>query len=304
MEFVMETDLAVALPQFISFNYDQLKGELAEKLKNYEGLVVTEETIKEAKNDRATLNRLCKALEDKRKEVKSACLAPYNDFEAKVKELVGLIMAPMAAIDNQLTAFEERRREDRRVEVEAAYAELVGDLADILPLTAIWKDGWFNATVTVKKVREEISARISKVRADLEILSTVESEFAEPVKMKYLETLDVSAALKERVRLYEQAKKLREYEAAQRRQVAMAALDRAEQGRQEPPAEAEDQQPVPVPEGVLEANFKDVTPDHPQEATGEKRYTLAFACELTLAQAAALKKFLVDNAIKYRRVTL
>ena len=93
MEFVMGNSLET-LPKTIDFNFEELKGQLAESLALYTGLVVTEDGIKGAKEDRAKLNKLREALENKRKEVKRECMAPYTDFEAKVKELVGLIDQP------------------------------------------------------------------------------------------------------------------------------------------------------------------------------------------------------------------
>ena len=107
MEFVMGNSLET-LPKTIDFNFEELKGQLAESLALYTGLVVTEDGIKGAKEDRAKLNKLREALENKRKEVKRECMAPYTDFEAKVKELVGLIDQPIAAIDAQLKAVIDR----------------------------------------------------------------------------------------------------------------------------------------------------------------------------------------------------
>lgn len=108
MEFVMGNSLET-LPKTIDFNFEELKGQLAESLALYTGLVVTEDGIKGAKEDRAKLNKLREALENKRKEVKRECMTPYTDFEAKVKELVGLIDQPIAAIDAQLKEYEEKQ---------------------------------------------------------------------------------------------------------------------------------------------------------------------------------------------------
>ena len=54
------------LPEKILFNYEELKQELTEKVAHYETLVYTDDQIKEAKADRANLNRLKKALNDER----------------------------------------------------------------------------------------------------------------------------------------------------------------------------------------------------------------------------------------------
>ena len=229
MEFVMGNSLET-LPKTIDFNFEELKGQLAESLALYTGLVVTEDGIKGAKEDRAKLNKLREALENKRKEVKRECMAPYTDFEAKVKELVGLIDQPIAAIDAQLKEYEEKRRADKRAAILEIYEETVGELRALLPFEKLWQDTWYNTSVTMKKVREAIVAAEDKAASDLEVLATVESEFAEAVKIKYLEHLDLNEALMERSRLQERAKRLREYEAAaeeKRRQVVAARQDTA-----------------------------------------------------------------------------
>ena len=69
MEFKMLTDLSV-LPQKIEFNFEELKADLIPKLDYYKNLVVSEDGIKEAKADKANLNKLAKAIDDKRKEVR------------------------------------------------------------------------------------------------------------------------------------------------------------------------------------------------------------------------------------------
>ena len=69
MEFKIITDLSV-LPQVIETNGEELKAWLSEKLTQYNDIVVTPETIKAAKDDKAKLTKLRTALEERRKEVK------------------------------------------------------------------------------------------------------------------------------------------------------------------------------------------------------------------------------------------
>ena len=285
LEFVMQTDLATALPAVLEFNFEDLKKALAERMELYRGLVVTEDGIKAAKQDRADLNKLREAIEAKRKEVKKACMAPYTEFEGRVKELVQLVDAPIAAIDGQLKEYEEKRRAEKRAEIAAIYEETVGELKGILPFERLWRDEWYNTAWSMKKIREAIVAAEGKVASDLEVLSTVESEFAEAVRLKYLEALDLNAALAERARLQERAAKLREYE---------------EQRRRAAEAEA-----ASVPEAErAEAAAKDAGQAEAAPATGaeETVYLLRFECQLTRSQAAELSAWLKDRNISYRRI--
>ena len=285
LEFVMQTDLSTALPAVLEFNFEDLKKALAERMELYRGLVVTEDGIKAAKQDRADLNKLREAIEAKRKEVKKACMAPYTEFEGRVKELVQLVDAPIAAIDGQLKEYEEKRRADKRAEIAAIYEETVGELKGILPFERLWRDEWYNTAWSMKKIREAIVAAEGKVASDLEVLSTVESEFAEAVRLKYLEALDLNAALAERARLQERAAKLREYEEQRRRAAEAEAAN--------------------VPEAErAEAAAKDAGQAEAAPATGaeETVYLLRFECQLTRSQAAELSAWLKDRNISYRRI--
>ena len=284
MEFIMGNSLE-ALPKTIDFNFEELKTQLASSLELYTGLVVTEDGIKSAKEDRAKLNKLREALETKRKEVKKECMAPYTDFEGKVKELVALIDQPIAAIDGQLKAYEEQRRAAKRADILAIYEETVGELRALLPFEKLWQDGWYNTGVSVKKIRDAIIAAETKAASDLEVLATVESEFAEAVKIKYLEHLDLNEALLERARLQERAKRLREYE----EQRAKAAANLPEEQRKEAASRGAEQA----------ANL-------PEPAAGAEQaetvYRLCFECMVTAAQAKELSDWLKARNIQFRRV--
>ena len=277
MEFVMGNSLET-LPKTIDFNFEELKGQLAESLALYTGLVVTEDGIKGAKEDRAKLNKLREALENKRKEVKRECMAPYTDFEAKV----------------QLKEYEEKRRADKRAAILEIYEETVGELRALLPFEKLWQDTWYNTSVTMKKVREAIVAAEDKAASDLEVLATVESEFAEAVKIKYLEHLDLNEALMERSRLQERAKRLREYEA----QRAAQAANLAEEQREAEATRGAEQTPDPAANAAQAGTWE----PGGGEAVEETIYLLRFECQVTRDQAAELSRWLKERNISYRRI--
>ena len=108
-------------PQPICWNYDELKAGLTEALASYKGRVYTAENIGAAKKDRAALNKLAGAINDKRKELKARCLEPYQLFEQQTGELVALIREQSDAIDVQVKAYESDRAEKKREEIEGFY---------------------------------------------------------------------------------------------------------------------------------------------------------------------------------------
>lgn len=268
MEFVMSTDLNTALPKEIGFNFEELKAKLSERLEYYNGLVVTEETIKEGKAERAKLSKLREAVEAKRKEVKRECMAPYTDFERKVKELVAIIDAPIAAIDGQIKAFDDLRLEEKRADIRRAYEAIVpGEQRDIIPLERVFDPKWLNATVKMKAVEEALAEIVRRTDGDLLVLDTVEPEFAAAVRTRYVETLDIGAALR-----YKQA--LRDAEEAAKRRAT-----------------------TPVRASAT-VNIPGAEPVYPRE----KMYLLRLEFYLTQPQATALKQFLVENGIDYEKI--
>ena len=280
MEFVMSTDLNTALPKVIGFNFEELKAELTARLDYYNSMVVTEDTIKEGKAERAKLSKLREAVEAKRKEVKRDYMAKYNDLENKVKELVAIIDAPIAAIDGQLKAFDDLRREEKRAEIQKTYASLVpAEMQTILTLERIFDPKWLNATVKIKAVEAELTAMVQQTEDDLQVLDMVEPEFAAAVRARYMETLSIGTALRYKQTLVAAA------EAAKRRAEAMAA-----------PAAA----PAQEPEPVQEAHSAPSEPEFVEEPV--KLYRLRLEFRLTQDQASALKHFLEANNIDYMKI--
>lgn len=276
MEFIINTDLTTALPKTIDFNFEAQKAWLEERLSYYNNLAVTEDTIKDAKADRAQLNKLREAMDTRRKEIKREWMVPYNAFEAKVKELTALIDKPVAAIDGQLANYEEIRREEKRTAIANLYLETVPDtMRDIIPLERIADPKWLNATTSMKKVGEDLATIIKRTETDMMLLDTVEPEYASAVRAAYIRTLDIQAAMQQKKAL----------------QAAAEAFRQREEAR----AAQEAESPAPA------AYEPEIAPPAPQPET-EQIYTLRLEFQLTKAEADELKWFLTKNNITYRKI--
>lgn len=292
MELVMKKDLEQQIPQELAFNYEELKAELQERLEYYNGLVVTEDTIKQGKEERAALNKFKSAIDTYRKDVKKRYMAPYNDFEHKVKDLTGLIDEPINAIDKQLAVFEEQRKAAKQSDIETAYDKLVPeDLRDIIPLDRIQDKKWLNATTSLKKIEEDIAERIKRTEADLLALDTVPEEYKAGVHAKYIDTLDITLAMNHMnaQKKAEEAFKARQEEEKRRlEQQAQAEKNLAELAQQEANKRIAAQE-----EKAQEIEFPD---------PAEKKYPLRLAFNLTIKEANTLKQFLTDNNIEYHKI--
>ena len=85
----------------IEWNHEEIKREVAERVRYYKNLAYTDDQIADAKKDRATLNKFVQELEATRKAVKKQCLAPYEDFEKKIKEIVQIVNEPREEESNR-----------------------------------------------------------------------------------------------------------------------------------------------------------------------------------------------------------
>ena len=286
LELRMTTDLETALPAEIGFNFEELETELKQRLEHYNQMVVTEDAVKEAKEDLANLRKLREALETKRKDVKKQCEGPYKAFEAKEKRLIALIDAPISAINGQVKKFEDQEREKKQGEVEAAYDELVPEaLREIIPLNRILDPKWLNKTTTMKSIRERIAEIVKRANVDMALIEGTNPKYTAAVRAKYIETLDVSTALDYQDELAAAEERFRQQEEA------IAKRNAEKRGRDQYEFRPETKPPVAVQEPVRQAA--------PQPTNGEKLYTLHLEFKLTKLQADLLKKFLTDSGIKY-----
>lgn len=280
LEMKMTTDLETALPAEIGFNFDELKPELTERLQHYNTLVVTEDSIQEAKNDRANLRKLKDAIETRRKEVKKECERPYKAFEAKVKELTALIDAPIAAIDRQIKTFEEQEKEQKHSEIQAAYDYLVpAAIKDVIPLPRILDPRWLNKGTSMKSIQEAIETVAKRTNVDITYMeAAVDPKYITAVRAKYIETLDVDKAMDHRD--------------------ALVAAEQAFQQREAQRAASQ----TPVQEAPPVAAQEPAREPAPAPSTEEKMYSLRLAFQLTMDQANALKRFLAESRIQYTKI--
>lgn len=124
----MQLETIKLVPGELIFNFDELKGQLSERLENYKGLVVTEDNEREVTKDKAELNKLVKAIDDYRKNQKKEMSAPITEFENKCKELTSLVTNVVTPIADQLKAFEDARKEEKRTEVQRQVEKVINDL--------------------------------------------------------------------------------------------------------------------------------------------------------------------------------
>ena len=133
-------------------------------------------------------------------------------FEIKIKELTKLVNDPINEIDNQTNKFEEKRKDEKRNQIVAIYEDNIGTLRNLIPLSQIFDNKWLNKEPKIKKINEELLEKIERIKKDLEVINTLDSEFLLQIKDYYLRTFDISGALAEKARLEDQKKNLESFE--------------------------------------------------------------------------------------------
>lgn len=160
----------------IDFNFEEMKTELSANLEKYKNLVITEDKTKEAKADRAKLNSLKTAIENKRKEIKKLCLEPYNTFESKVKELVALIDEPILQIDTQIKKFEQLKKDEKRKLLKEYFKSIPKDneVAELVTFDDFMKnrEQLLNVSYNLNNAYVEIETWLSKILEQLCILKS------------------------------------------------------------------------------------------------------------------------------------
>ena len=182
--------IASAQQGILKFNKISLMNAVKEELVKYE-IEVTEENMNDAKKARATLNKVSKALDDKRKEIKKQYCEPLDIFEKDVKEIKALIDEGSKKIGDQLNVFEEKRIEERKNEIILYFNSLAFDL---VPLEKIFNKKWLNKTCSNWK--EELDSVISKINQELDIINSFGLSDEEKLEIKgyYLDCLNLTTA--------------------------------------------------------------------------------------------------------------
>ncbi len=257
----------------IKFNYEELKEGLKNSLTKYKNIVYTPETIKEAKDDRARLNSLAKSLNDGKINIKKEFMVPYDEFEGKIKELIELVKEPANEIDNQIKAFEEKEKAEKRNEIEKIYQENIGEYENLILLEKIYDSRWENKTYKLTDIKKEIQDIVKRADSDLKVINSQQTEFLLNIKDVYFNTLDLGQALVEKERLEKQKELLKPKE-----EVVEAVVEETPVVSE--PVETVVEEPTPVEEKVVK---------------------ITFTVECTESQLLALGQYMKANGIKYGR---
>lgn len=267
LTLALATPIEDLVPKMIAFNNTELLAAVEEMLSAYDGVVYDDEHISDAKQDRSTLNTFSKALNDERIRIGKLYNSPYEKFKAQVDEVIDRVKVASAKIDEQVKAYEDKKRAEKQDEIIEYFKSVIGEFSGCIPYERVHQSKWLNASTTMKSVKAEIDAIITNAKSALIAISALGSQDEELIKAFYFRTLDLSAALNENNRL----KKERE---------AAAELKARQEAAQPAAVEVKAETPAQSP----------------------KLQTVKFAVTGTVEQLKALQHYLRENKLDYKPI--
>lgn len=301
VEFRITSDLQEIRKQAITTNYADVKAWVDGVAEQYSSIVVTEDGVQAAKQDRANLRKLQANIDQVRKECRAAALAVSAETEANCKELVATLETAVQNLDTQAKAFETQRKEEKKNRLSAYFDQAVCDMAEWLTFDDCFNSKWLNATYPESTAQMDINAAIDRCRADLNAIRALHSEFETTLLDEYTRTRNISAVLVKnetlcRMKAVEEERKRKEAEAAakyEEQKAACAAVRMASAGD----AVIEEHSEVGQVIAAVEREAFERAVSEP-----EPTYTVDFRVFGTAAQLDELRVYMRTKGIRFGRV--
>lgn len=109
-------------PGYLNANFDEFKEALQTELARYD-VVVTADTLKDAKALSTEINKTKAVIDRRRKDEVAKASAPVREFDDLMKELVAMCDEGREKLTSQIKCFEDETRAQARTKLEAYRAE-------------------------------------------------------------------------------------------------------------------------------------------------------------------------------------
>lgn len=257
----------------------QVSLEIEKKVNEALNLICTEETVKTVKDVRAMLNKESKEFEDKRKQVKTEVMKPYEEFEKIYKECIAdKYKKADVELKNKIDSVENELKENKKTEVVNYFNEYLNS-KNIDFITFERANINITLSASMKSLKEQAKNFIDKIADDLNLIDT--QEHKAEILVEYKQSLNVSNAI---TTVNNRFKAIEEEKAKQEREKELQdyILEVARESDKHIPTIEE------VPQMTLEA-----------PTIEEEILTLKFTVRGTRTQLKALKEFLESGGYDY-----
>lgn len=321
-------------PAVIDYNYEAVKKCVELKAQQYAGIIVTDDNLKQAKQDRDNLASARVSIDKFRKAKKKEMSVNIDLMEKQCKELISIIECVEKPLQAGIDVYDNEKREKRRQQA-LNFIQTTTDSLGLRPEYAsklAVKDFYLNLTGTQKEVKEDINkeglalkAEQDKHDADIQTILTVIESVNNSLSTKLdaeefinaLKIYSVSAIvdnINDRAdQLKEAEKRAREEAEKKANEQAIAAAMAAQQfsvNMPPLPSHFAGQGPIsPYMQATMAAaaaqtqQVRIPVPTFAKQEEKEKEtWLLSVSIRGTSEQLKMLNKFLLDNNIEYRRI--
>lgn len=276
----------------------QIEAKIAEL--NLDNQLVTEDTLKSAKNTRTMLRKELDDFETQRKYIKEQVNAPYEAFEKAYKEHIKVHYDKAdSTLKSKIDEVQNRLLDDKRGRIKDYFTEFCASqgidflIFERLPLN-------ITLSASDKSLKEQVAGFVGEVSKSLQLIKSFNEhdEFKAEILTEYKQTLDITRAIQgAQYRRQQREAELQRIEAqrvaAEQARAAAAARAQAQAFLQAPAQVTNEAQPAaPVqPEPVQEAT---------QAAQEDENEVVraTFTVQGTKAQLKALKQYIISNNIQ------
>ena len=185
---------------------------IEESTKDLDKLECTEENKQEVKKRRTEINNTLKILEDRRKEIKTKLLEPYNVFNEKYEnECKTKLENASNVLKEKIDTIESQQLAEKENELrEFAYQHIeANNLSQLIGFDNIGLN--ITLSASMKSLKEQILDFINKVVSDLKLINM--EEYKEEISIEYIQSLnfvDAKTKVVERHKQLEELKKQQE----------------------------------------------------------------------------------------------
>lgn len=281
MDIVLKRPIEELTPKLIEFNNEQLMEEAKNYLAKYENMIFDDNSIVQAKEVKANINKISSELNKWRIGIQKIYETPSKNFKAQVDEVIALFDETSKKIGDIVDDYTQRQKQEKKDLICSIYDNIFGSLATMIPIEKVYNSKWENKTYREEQIKQDIESLYTQINQDLEAIYSMSNIDHISVKFLYFKFLNLSLALTEYKREEEHKTFLKEQEDKKKAEI-IDWNKKVEKGVID--------EPTPLQEPLF------------KKTSEERILSLSFKCELTLQQAKDLKQFFIDNQIKYEKI--
>lgn len=144
------------VPAVIKINgIEKLASLIDSNISKYQNLAVTADNVKDAKKIKANLNKLKKALDGKRLEIKKANAQPYLNIEKQIKGIESSINEVVEPISHAVKELDDQEKEARHEWVNSLIKEMAST-RDIEPSEVEFNPLWLRKSMSKHAIEKDL----------------------------------------------------------------------------------------------------------------------------------------------------